>query len=201
MYDRPILFSGPMVRRLLDGRKTMTRRFALNQKSGKPNRLLKVKTGDTFWVRECFQALSFGDYLPTKHYGCADWRYKATEKLATDHKDVRGYPWRPAIHMPRLGSRLTLEVTYVKTEPLQDIQWNGDAVREGIYFADWDPTHAPWTWDSNAFCYDTPGDAFKALWISLNGEEAWTLNPLVVAISFRVHQQNIDTFRLTRAAA
>jgi hypothetical protein len=230
MVDLPIIFSAPMVTALLGGRKTQTRRMAWRTETWapalaserledfelrgwdcrqvddgwqirQPSPWQKVKPGDRLWCRENWQALSFGDYLPTTSQP-ADVRYAATDPLADDDKDVRGYPWRPSIHMPRWASRLTLIVEAVKVEPLQDIGWN-DAIAEGIERGDpmpevpnshgtiWhngmtDPLHG-WTRD--------PTHAFRDLWIAIHGPESWGANPEVVAISFKVIKENIDRIK------
>jgi len=76
--------------------------------------------GDRLYVRETWQALSFGDYLPTNDK-VSDVRYAASDCLADADKDVRGYPWRPSIHMPRWASRITLEVTAVRVERYEEL--------------------------------------------------------------------------------
>lgn len=103
--DRPILFSSPMVRAILDGRKTMTRRvYKL--------RFDKWKVGDRLWVRETY----------TRIHGKVD--YAAT-------CDIECYRWRPSIFMPRKLSRILLEITELKRELLRDIS-EADAKREGF---------------------------------------------------------------------
>ena len=103
--DRPILFSSPMVRAILDGRKTMTRRVY------KP-RFDKWKVGDRLWVRETYSLV----------HGRAV--YAAT-------CDIKCFRWRPSILMPRKYSRILLEITDIKRELLRDIL-EDDAKREGF---------------------------------------------------------------------
>ena len=105
MKDRPILFSAPMVRAILDGKKTMTRRIY------KP-RFDKWKVGDRLWVRETYMLI----------HGRVD--YAAT-------CDIKSYRWRPSIFMPRKYSRILLEITDIKREALRDIS-EDDAKREGF---------------------------------------------------------------------
>lgn len=195
MRDHPIIFSGPMVRALLDGRKTMTRRLTVEgmqriKKNPRPSWWTHCHPGDQLWVRESFR-ISDGGVIYDAAGGQEDY-IKPEYKYRVDGGNG---PWRPSIHMPRDASRLTLEVTEVRTEPLHSIMWNGDAEREGIYYIDRGPEHDPWTWTSNTWCYSTPGDAFAALWKFLNGAAAWDTNPDVVAITFTVHRKNIDTFK------
>lgn len=150
MSDIPIIFSAPMVRALLDCRKTMTRRMAwqwVRIRNGiyagterqMPSPWRKVKPGDRLWVREnlavmanlgvwhdASNAPAAGKFLDdVDPRGCALLeRYAPTE--ATDSACI------PSIHMPRWASRLTLIVTATKIEHLRDIS-ERDAVREGIY--------------------------------------------------------------------
>lgn len=195
MADRPIHFSAPMVRALLDGRKTQTRRVLKPQP---PTGLMpecfaiageaqpigaRWSRGDRLWVRENWQALSHGDYLPTKSQPC-DLRYAATEPLACLTSEVRGYPWRPSIHMPRWASRLTLTVTDVRVQRLQDIS-EADARAEGVSTIP-EPNDLKWEH------YSPHGVAFVALWNSIHGPGAWDANQWVAAYTFTVHRCNID---------
>lgn len=194
MADRPILFSAPMVRALLDGRKTQTRRILKPQPS-KPfgsafmdgqrwwtgdsltaevieEWKLRYAPGDRLWVRE---AHAFDGPLV---------RYYATDAV---HELRRK---RPSIHMPRWASRLTLTVTDVRVQRLQDISTR-DCIAEGIAadlrdavgLSDLALRHA---------AHDTYVAGYRALWNSLHGADAWAANPWVVALTFAVHRCNID---------
>lgn len=156
--ERPILFSAPMVRAILDGRKTVTRR-ALNAQALKnigygvrlgechelptegplhPNSVDYYndfcpfgQPGDRLWVRETFG-------LQVRHYGGGAGEhivYRATNPDAIYCKSAEGqeYPvkWKPSIHMPRHSSRILLEITDVRVERLQDIS-EEQALAEGI---------------------------------------------------------------------
>ena len=105
MKERPILFSAPMVRAILDGKKTMTRRIY------KP-KFDNWKVGDRLWVRETY----------TRVHGRAV--YAAT-------CDIKCFRWRPSIFMPRRFSRILLEITDIKRELLRKIS-ESDAKREGF---------------------------------------------------------------------
>ena len=208
MADKGIIFSAAMVRALLDGRKTQTRRLLslrgyrgfrefgpsdtagydwhfrradacwCDVTEGRLRELLPYASGDRLYVRENFQMLSFGDYAPTKHWP-ADVRYAATDTLADSDKDVRGYPWRPCIHMPRFASRLWLEVTDVQVQRVAGIS-HADAKAEGV---DWQADYGL-----------SPREHFAALWNSLHGKpgERWEDSPWIVAVTFTVHHGNID---------
>jgi len=144
--ERPILFSGEMVRAILDGRKTQTRRIV----RGHPHTVKPLNIGcpygvpgDRLWVKETF-ALSRFD--PESHEDedtkdPSQWDgvvYRADgEHGSWEHYDGKGgrarisAPWRPSIYMPRWASRITLEVTSVRAERVQDIS-EQDAQAEGI---------------------------------------------------------------------
>lgn len=166
--DRPILFSSPMVRAIIDGRKTMTRRVY------KP-RFDKWKIGDRLWVRE-----TYVEYCPEKTEGMEDWdydnpqvAYRATEpdffKDCFDAESREEYDeegkvsrWRPSIFMPRRLSRILLEITELKRELLRDVS-EADALREGFE-------------NKREFL-----DYFE----KINPEMKWE-NPVVMAIGFKV---------------
>lgn len=237
MGIKPILFSAPMVRSLLDGTKTQTRRVIKPQPSdyqGNPNPprgqswvnktrdepyialhddqvhwcwwdeynqqgpdwfKLPIAKGDTLWVRETWQALSFGDYLPTKSQP-ADLRYAADDALRDLTHDVRGYPWRPSIFMPRWASRLTLTVSGVKVERLQACS-EADAIAEGMTQATADTVLSPEERALYASTHILCPDArarilYASVWDQINGNGAWDANPFVAAYTFTVHRRNVD---------
>ncbi|MDW9960953.1 hypothetical protein GOB20_24735 [Sinorhizobium meliloti] len=191
MADRPILFSAPMVRALLDDRKTQTRRMLKPQPDdileGQIPRQLRIAGGDRLWARETWQGLSFGDYRPTKSSLC-EVRYAATDPCADLDAEARGYPWRPSIFMPRWASRLTLIVSDVRVERLQDIS-EADAIAEGA------EQYSSSTKLSRPFNPDWKGiyrEGYAELWNAINGAGAWEANPWVAAYTFTVIKQNID---------
>jgi len=110
---KPIIFSAEMVRAIIDGRKTQTRRVV----KGNPRYINPpYGSGDILWVRE------------TWAYGQPYW-YKATdEKNLVSNGSIK---WRPSIHMPRAAARLFLRVTGVRVERLHDIS-DADAHAEGM---------------------------------------------------------------------
>ena len=109
-------------------------------------------------------------------------RYVATDDINELRKK------RPSIHMPRWASRLTLTVTEVGVQRLQDIS-EADAVAEGCE-CDVDG------WRDYLFpstqCCGTARESYRTLWNSLHGPDAWDLNPWVAAYTFTVHRCNID---------
>lgn len=160
--ERPILFSGPMVRAILEGHKTQTRRIIKGAAlsivdCGAPVDIDLCPYGhpsDRLWVRETWAH----DYNGDGYMHNADWG--DTPMLGT---------WRPSIHMPRAASRILLEITDIRAERLHEITAS-DCVCEGIEFK------------SDVF---TTRNAFVSLWQSIHGEESWQENPWVWVIEFK----------------
>jgi hypothetical protein len=194
MKERPILFSGPMVRAILDGSKTQTRRVVKDvqpagiglchwSKTGwahlrlsggcscQPVRCPYGTPGDRLWVRKTWAVQHEYDAFPPSAIGSsARWHYAATEHLG-------GLRKRPSIFLPRRGSRILLEITDVRVQRLLEIS-EEDARAEGI--------------DLQSFQSLTEGIAgrehrikFRTLWESINGTDSWEANPWVWAITFR----------------
>ncbi|WP_113154909.1 hypothetical protein [Nitratireductor sp. OM-1] len=197
MTDRPILFSGPMIRALLEGRKTQTRRILKPQPPADMGLVgvyapaltavfgyvtpdadfkvpLRYMPGDRLWVREAWKPIPKsrpGSYfVPGSPFYGLDTFYQADGNCPL----WANGPWKPSIHMPRWASRLTLIVTEVRVERLQEITWQ-DAKAEGI---------------SGGYHQSE----FASLWDSLNASRGfgWDANPWVVALTFNVIRQNID---------
>jgi hypothetical protein len=146
--------------------------------------------GDYVWVRE--NVWLPRDASPREMREGADtWQpdYYADGITCFDTEQYKQWGWKPtpSIHMPRRVSRLTLELTDVRVERLQDIS-EKDANAEGCQS----------TAVVNAAGDDYTGlyasEHYIALWESLNGPGSWDANPFVWCLSFRVHQVNIDTF-------
>lgn len=121
MTDRPIIFSGPMVKALLDGRKTQTRRLATSP-------LARCTAGDRLYVREAHAFVGSNDpgLLVTR----ADYPACVPRRFENVPPETE-VSWRPSIHMPRWASRLTLIVDCVRVQSLQDIS-RTDAIAEGF---------------------------------------------------------------------
>lgn len=166
--ERPILFSGEMVRAILDGRKTQTRRVAkgialewLAPDMFTPEFVALPEnglcpygySGDRLWVRETFQ--SYGD----------GFAYRATPVIPDNRN------WKPSIFMPRSASRITLEITNVRVERLNEIT-EMDAEAEGVYV--WSDSGNPAIWK------------FHCLWDDINGKKyPWSSNPWVWVVEFQ----------------
>jgi hypothetical protein len=214
--ERPILFSGPMVRAILEGRKTQTRRVIRPQpmvadefdsatmtaawQSGDVNvRCPYGQPGDRLWVRETYLAMSIAGG-PVRDVMYSDWEdYDICYPTKAD-KYPLGWKVVPAIHMPRSESRLTLEITEVRVQRLQEIS-NEEAAEEGIEQDVWDQalvcrdysTPDKWfqMWSDDMSRYvdldDINRQSFRTLWDSINAKRAygWDANPWVWAISFK----------------
>lgn len=211
MTDRPILFSAPMVRALLSGRKTQTRRVLkvpetwikdLVEEHATPEVLKEYSrfaVGDRLWVRESGKQLGYAKshdpvlrediYAPCGFFYTADGAtiYMADEFEGHDYEQTR-----PSIHMPRWASRLTLTVTDVRVQRLQDID-GIDACEEGARWLDEGRGAEKWgVPDVVPYERGLPRDAFAALWKSIHGPDAWEANPWIVALTFSVERRNVD---------
>lgn len=212
--ERPILFSGAMVRALLDGSKTQTRRevkmppswdcFVCADWSGGwwpyrsddgesptydnneiPLNCPYGQPGDRLWVRET--------WAPHPDFPTCVRRpvYRADPECKYDVER-----WRPSIHMPRWASRILIEVVSVRVERLSDCS-QMDAIAEGavsIRSQAWDREHFP-AW---RYLFDeavaagakppigpTPVQAYQALWDSINGTGSWDTDPWVWVVEFK----------------
>lgn len=186
MADKPILFSGPMVRALLAGTKTQTRRKIepvsrdLTVLEFSPRYLV----GDRLYVREHWRTRArWNDEAPRDMPSDTPIEFVAT---ATGDNYGR---FRQGMHMPRWASRITLTVTDVRIERLISIS-DSDAFDEGI------PTEAPIAgteMDIDGFWWPGAGRArYRKVWESINGPGSWDANPWVAAYTFTVELGNID---------
>lgn len=203
MKWRPMLFSGPMVRAILDGSKTQTRRaLRLQPPPGtasmsiwhhpdpRPHffasdgqQLLDFAihcphgaVGDGIWVRESWRTEAKFDHLPPNKLP-EKCPFQCEADGMVDFSPGVGR-LRPGIHMPRWASRISLEVVSVRVERLQDIS-EADAQAEGCSVECMTPTG-----DDSGSAIHGPG-GYKALWDSINGDGAWDADPYVWVISFR----------------
>ena len=211
MKERPILFSTLMVQAILEGRKTMTRRIVKPQPDEDDNMVLGLyhptlvdsygdifpgtekfglsnehysipgpygKPGDVLWIRETWRPRTHS--FPTGYA----YEYKATAKEDGVPVDE---PWKPSIFMPRQASRITLEITNVRVERLQDIS-DEDAVKEGIeviHMAEPTvPIYKRYDLKENKGTTN-PFLSFQTLWKSINGKDSWDANPWVWVIEFK----------------
>lgn len=209
MKERPILFSAPMVRAILAGNKTQTRRVVKPQPHkvdggvpfgdapawahAEPGSAVMPctygKRGDQLWVRETHapqpDCLLAWDRWRSGLGGEKPIIHYAADALETSWVDR----WRPSIHMPRWASRITLEVTGVRVERLQGISKN-DAQAEGIErmedFYDcpcWRVYGEPD--GADVVAPDDPIGSYRSLWELIHGPGSWDTNPWVWVVEFR----------------
>ena len=182
------------------------------------------KPGDLLWCRETWRSpgdrriayqadgrcgAMIGDGAGGHLFWYHGWLLGAEgrgERLGdTFGESMYGDRWKPSIHMPRWASRLTLELTQVWVERKRDISVE-DAVAEGI-----EPvltgTGEQCGWlnylhagEGTGYCTD-PCDSYATLTDSINGPGSWAANDWVWALSFLVHQQNVDAFLATKETA
>ena len=203
-----------MVRALLAGMKTQTRRIAKHQLAQAAKQILSYqrqtefdcvladetggiilcpygRPGDRLWVREtycCGHQLVNGYVEENEPYTI----YKATDE------DVQWYdgaddcpvktPWRTPIFMPRADSRILLEITAVRCERLQDIS-EADAVAEGLNVVEYwqnDPKCPHYENYQDQIRYEpNPIDSYRSLWQKINGPDSWAANPWVWVVEFK----------------
>jgi hypothetical protein len=216
--ERPILFSSPMVKAILEGRKTQTRRVMkpqpgittssywdlyengsrfkpirripdyegeiggeshakaiefMDSESNETRSCPYGKAGDRLYVRETWQTVfeayngqRYTEAKPFRHY-----KNSWIEYAATPRDEQSPHRWKPSIHMPRKYSRITLEITNIRVEKLQDIS-HRDALAEGVSY-DVSQENGP------------PLARFQSLWKEINGAESWNQNVWVWVIEFK----------------
>ncbi|PLK61925.1 hypothetical protein CWN40_04545 [Klebsiella quasipneumoniae] len=207
MTERGMIFNGEMVRALLDGRKTQTRRPI----KWKHTRFTEIgeredgskwpwsedaehacdfwhpcpfgAVGDRIWVRETFCPVD------DTQYGGEKWvDYRATPKFEASHpagwdsapNDAEALKWRPSIHMPRWASRILLEITDVRVERLNAIS-QADAIAEGA-----PPSHPSIDCVSQEYGFpDFSRSWFGQTWQHIYGSDSWNANPWVWVIEFK----------------
>lgn len=185
--SRPILMSSEMVKAILENRKTQTRRVVKENfttpisahrafdvynedsvwwdmltetENGYLEKRFKCpfgKVGDVLWVRETWNQTKSGEFV----YKENGWAGKC----------------KPSIFMPREASRVSLEITNIRVEKLQDISTN-DIEKEGIKFPEF---HTP---GENKTVAETWHDEFMFLWNEINKKHCWASNPFVWVLEF-----------------
>jgi len=213
MKERPILFSAPMVRALLDGTKTQTRRalrvqpldvlpmegdkagrewVGLMTREPKPEgtvfRCKFGQPGDRLYVRETFgEVYDWCDHpeMPgaPTERWHIEWKYRADGEPDRPHLEGAWTGWKPSIHMPKAASRILIEVVSVRVERLQDIS-EPDARAEGI--TDGGCVNCG---DPEPCGCPNPSpdarDAYVRLWEEINGAGSWSANPWVWVVEFK----------------
>ena len=147
----------------------------------------KWVVGDRLWVREtwCHFPKDAPDGMGENTYYRAHQNNESAVAIATIKRN--GITWRPSIYMPRWVSRITLEITEVRVERLQDISFE-DALAEGV--ADYRPLIEPEcndgeTADQCARRLQWPQREYRLLWESINGNGSWERNDWVWVVGFK----------------
>jgi hypothetical protein len=141
--------------------------------------------GDNLWCRETWAEVWMQDqhkFPGTIVYRADD---NATDEMLDENEAVVPMKWRPSIFMPRAASRITLEITGIRVERLDDIS-EKDAIAEGVRQS---PISKGYWWDYStndiqAVCM-TARQSYRTLWESINGAGSWQSNPFVWVIEFR----------------
>lgn len=210
--ERPLLFSAPMVRAILEGRKTQTRRalkiqpldilpmkgkkkgiewIGLKEREPEPRGLVfrcrYGVPGDRLWVRESFaDLLGTGIEHRVSNGRPQRYAYAADTKPGSygdqSRKDY-GVKWTPSIHMPRNACRIVLQLTGVRIERLQDIS-ESDAAAEGV---ESEFANAPFAGTFGSLCGRQHRYGYQTLWDSLNAKRGfgWDSNPWVWVVEFK----------------
>lgn len=202
MKERPIPFSAPMVSAILTSNKTQTRRLVKPQPVILAGELLRWKDdaltddqmaarcpygqpGDRLWVREAWRAMAEHDVRKPSDL----WPGMPIVYEASRHPDTPFGKLRPGMFMPRWASRVSLEITGVRVERLQEIS-AGDAWAEGIpgvpppgVYVERVDEFVRW---SDGVMRDNPKTAYRELWESINGSGSWDENPWVWVVEFKV---------------
>jgi len=213
MIEKPIIFSGAMVRAILAGSKTQTRRELKPQPDFRgsastqtdpqewgwendmghhvpvTNAKLRWQPGDRLWVREQFSGHHQFDELGVSP---RHWHRESPIWYWADGNPSHG-DWtkpKPSIHMPRWASRITLLVTDVRVHRLQEIN-EADALAEGAYVGNASGRVAD---NYAALCvgewFATGRDWYGDLWNRINGHGDWDANPWVAAVQFTLETTN-----------
>lgn len=205
MTERPILFSGEMVKAILDGRKTQTRRvvkgvalealapgmFVPEFVASQENHYCPYgNVGDCLWVRETlcqhsYFGLPLGLIPQVNEGGQRVWSY-----AADGHTDYQRKI--PGIHMPRWASRLTLEIASIRVERIQDIS-EADAIAEGVealkgqFEGCFVVAGSGKGSDHGAMSGTTAKDCYSRLWDAINAKRGfgWDTNPWAWVIEFK----------------
>lgn len=208
MKESPILFRGPMVRAILSGRKTQTRRpvskgwLPLVEEVLRGNKKWDISTieygltipfgeiGDCLWLRETWHPCArIGREVEVEYLADQTSRLISLGNADLDKfdDDWISSSWKPSIHMPRWASRITLEIINVRVEKIQEIS-EEDAKKEGMIQSE----HG-WYWGGDTGpeedrCLSSARMAFANLWNKTTTKEkiSWYSNPWVWVIDFKV---------------
>ncbi len=150
---------------------------------GVPNQVIRCPygiVGDTLWVREKWTGTWLGNGNMHLAYAAdgGESEIRPPSEYVLPKAAAKPSNWVTPLFMPRWASRITLEITGVRVERLQEIT-EADAIAEGIRFHE---SSKVW---GDGLCYSTAKEAFEHLWGSINGAESWVVNPFVWVVEFR----------------
>ncbi|EIC3155956.1 hypothetical protein K9015_003274 [Salmonella enterica] len=207
MKERGMIFNSEMVRAILDGRKTQTRR-PIKWKQTRFTEIGEREDGSKWpWSEDAEHASDFWHPCPFGTVGDRIWVRETWAEAGAGAPDLKlyraNYPahvpthyenvppvdeirWTPSIHMPRWASRILLEITNVRVDRLNSIS-EQDALSEGIDRERLEESQGNYDCiaDHNMTGRPTATGAFKYLWESIYGEENWQVNPWVWVIEFK----------------
>ncbi len=210
--ERPVLFNTAMVRAVLDGSKTQTRRVIKPQPKGASygheqdySRFIWEgqgyplvlpcpygRPGDRLWAREAFaiEARDPGEYSTLVWRADREAAHTDQTQLMRPHYFLESSwepddRWRPSIHMPRWASRITLEVTDVRVERVQDIS-DLDVLAEGV--------RDNGSYDRSGLTKGAGDRVFRPLWDSINAKRGfgWNTNPWVWVVEFARNERSLN---------
>ncbi|HHB8181238.1 TPA: hypothetical protein ACN7O5_005283 [Klebsiella pneumoniae] len=209
MTERGMIFNAEMVRAILDGRKTQTRR-PIKWKQTRFTEIGEREDGSKWpWSEDAEHACDFWHPCPFGAVGDRIWvretwnKYGGLLTYRADHdwiddmrkETVCTAKWVPSIHMPRWASRILLEITDVRVERLNAISPE-DAESEGLECTNFtgfgDEPGLPSYPEPDVYFdplkkqwKEYPPEAFAGLWESIYGEGSWQANPWVWVIEFK----------------
>jgi hypothetical protein len=206
MKEKPILFNTEMVKAILEGRKTSTRRIIKEPFEIHPNGCITRPKGNERLV-PYEPPYSKGDILYVRETW-AEWTGGYAYKVAGDYPQSYVDRWKPSIHMPKDAARIFLKITDVKVQRLQDIT-EDEAMAEGIraytkdgqlfkyavnddWWAEYCNKHkkSGTSWQQMP---TTAKEAFKYLWDSCyDWPKCWSYNPCVWVIEF----EKLDNYKI-----
>lgn len=216
-HYKPLLVSTPLIPKIKEDIKTVTRRtvglqeinknpdrwffnmvyntskthlsadFLLDKCSSKLIKCPYGTIGTILWVRESFQEIGYTSDTDTEFFYKSDFLYNDDTPIDP------GFKWQPSIHMPKKACRLFLQITNIGIERLQDIT-EKQAVAEGVnkWFLALEKEDLYQDYLDVSNHHNNALDSFKSLWQSINGLDSWANNPYVWVVEFKKIPRPVD---------
>ena len=195
--EHPILFNTEMIKAILEGHKTMTRRLLRSIEEDNFRQIERIWLEDGEWLAESKSGLIYKGFIkcPYGKKGDILWvRETFTELQKGEFKYKASIPnrlesgiWKPSIHMPKSAARIWLRIKNIRIERICNISYK-DCIAEGIEkygpFGEYKGAPHPGGMLFRAFKF--PQSAFRSIWVYMNGEKSWKENPWVWVIEFEV---------------